>query len=130
MNKAEAIARKKTAPSVGIRYEETAALFTTQVVVNSIEETVLLECSSGYLQQPGGQGAVLPIQSRLAMSTTTARKLGTMLLDVADEMEGIEEDEIDDTPSDCSDWLNSASSLQSNLRKTLNRLPRIDEEGC
>ena len=151
MHSSETKPAARPQPAVGIRYDETAALFTSQVVVNSIEDTVLLECSSGFLRSEDQSTPVLPIQSRLAMSTTTARKLGNLLIEVADEMEQLDElppytDDFDDeivveedviemaVPTleggvdfDGENWLRSAARLHGRLREAIERLPRFDD---
>ena len=121
MKRTQSPSQRHAVPSVGFRYDETAALYTSQVVVNSVDETVLLECSSGFVRGDEGE-PILPIDSRLAMSTETARRLGNLLIDVADEMEG--EQAIDETSRF---WLRAAASLQTNMGRAMDRFPRCDD---
>ncbi len=124
MKRTRTPSHRRATPGVGVRYDETAALYTSQVVVNSHDETILLECSSGFVRGEEGE-PVLPIESRLAMSTGTARTLGNLLAEVADEMDGIQiEPAMDDITQS---WLRSAASLQSNLRAAVDRLPQIED---
>ena len=53
-------------PNVQILYEETGALFTNQVIVNSGRDQIVLDFSTGKL---------LPIQKRIALRPGNALKL-------------------------------------------------------
>lgn len=74
-----------TAPRV--RYEQATAMHASQVIVNTVEETMFLECSSGFVLDEESGSPVLPIHTRLAISPATARDLGELLISVADEIE-------------------------------------------
>lgn len=114
----------KPSAGIGVRYDETAALYTSQVVVNSLDDTVLLECSSGFVRSDTG-AAVLPIEQRLAMSTDTARRLGSLLLEVADDIEGVESEL--PSPQLGQAWLSQAAKLQTTMRQALDTLPQWDD---
>jgi hypothetical protein len=69
----------KPQQAVSLRYEHAAALQTAQFVVNLREDGLLLDCSSGPIFENGSTDPVLPIHTRLAMSTTCARRLVDLL---------------------------------------------------
>lgn len=62
-------------PKVRVRYEDTAASFASQFVVNASQEEVIINFSAGYISDPNSGENLLPIQSRVAMSPAGAVRL-------------------------------------------------------
>jgi hypothetical protein len=61
-------------PNVQILYEETGALFTNQVIVNSGRDQIVLDFSTGIISDHT-TGTLLPIQKRIALRPGNALKL-------------------------------------------------------
>jgi len=62
-----------------IKYEETNALYANQFLVNTTNEELFLELSSGSISDPNTGEAIVPIHSRIAMSYSGARRLAGIL---------------------------------------------------
>lgn len=59
-----------------IKYDESKAVYASQALVQTNIEEVILDFSSGILQDPSGSGAaVMPIHTRIAMSHAGAQRL-------------------------------------------------------
>ena len=59
-----------------IKYDESKALYASQALVQANVEEVIIDFSSGILQDPGSTGAaVMPIHTRIAMSHAGAQRL-------------------------------------------------------
>ncbi|CAN5758481.1 hypothetical protein BH11VER1_BH11VER1_25370 [soil metagenome] len=59
-----------------IKYDESKALYASQALVQANVEEVIIDFSSGILQDPSGGGAaVMPIHTRIAMSHAGAQRL-------------------------------------------------------
>lgn len=59
-----------------IKYDESKAVYASQALVQANVEEVIIDFSSGILQDPGGSGAaVMPIHTRIAMSHAGAQRL-------------------------------------------------------
>lgn len=126
MNSTETLPDRPTSPETGVefRYEETRSLFASQFVVNSLGETVLLDCSSGFLTDAESGDPYLPIHRRISMTAETARKLGKLLVEVADELE--EATLSDERATQCMETLLAAAGVQSGLNDALASLPRAE----
>ena len=69
-----------------VEYEVTQVLHISQCLLNTTADEVVFDFSSGVLPDPDTGQPVLPVQARLAMSRTNARRLHDLLgktLDVA-----------------------------------------------
>lgn len=64
---------------IKIRYNETSSLFASQFLLNSSEEDVTVNFSSGPLTDPAGGESVLPIHTRISMSKAGAKRLYDIL---------------------------------------------------
>ncbi|MDF1754865.1 MAG: hypothetical protein P1U89_18910 [Verrucomicrobiales bacterium] len=62
-------------PNVQILYETTSAIFSNQVIVNSGQDQIILDFSTGIISDHSTGRHVLPIQSRIAMTPGNAVKL-------------------------------------------------------
>lgn len=62
-------------PNVQILYEETSALFSNQVIVNSGRDQIILDFSTGIISDHATGRHVLPIQKRIAMTPANAVRL-------------------------------------------------------
>jgi hypothetical protein len=62
-------------PNVQILYEETAALFSNHVIVNSGRDQIILDFSTGIISDHATGRHVLPIQKRIAMTPANAVRL-------------------------------------------------------
>lgn len=59
-----------------IKYDESKASYASQALVQANTEEVIIDFSSGILQDPsGGNGAVMPIHTRIAMTHVGAQRL-------------------------------------------------------
>ncbi len=59
-----------------VKYDESKASYASQALVQATAEEVIIDFSSGILQDPSGQGgAVMPIHTRIAMSHAGAQRL-------------------------------------------------------
>ncbi len=59
-----------------IKYDESKAIYASQALVQANVEEVIIDFSSGILQDPSGSGAaVMPIHTRIAMSHAGAQRL-------------------------------------------------------
>jgi GTPase SAR1 family protein len=59
-----------------IKYDESKATYASQALVQANAEEVIIDFSSGILQDPSGEGsAVMPIHSRIAMTHAGAQRL-------------------------------------------------------
>jgi len=68
-----------TQQKIKISYKETSALFASQFIVNTSGEELIVGFSSGPLTDPSGEGTLLPIHTRLAMTREGARRLHALL---------------------------------------------------
>ena len=73
--RADAVVRRVDESTVRVRYETTECSYASQFVVNAGKEEVVVNFSPGYIQDPSGEGAVLPIHSRIALSPAGASRL-------------------------------------------------------
>lgn len=64
---------------IKVRYNETSSLFASQFLLNSSEEDVTVNFSSGPLSDPGSGESVLPIHSRISMTREGAKRLHAIL---------------------------------------------------
>lgn len=59
-----------------IKYDESKAIYASQALVQANAEEVILDFSSGILQDPSGTSdAVMPIHTRIAMSHAGIQRL-------------------------------------------------------
>ena len=59
-----------------VRYDESKASYASPALVQATAEEVIIDFSSGILQDPSGNsGAVMPIHTRIAMSPAAAQRL-------------------------------------------------------
>lgn len=70
---------KSTQQQVKVRYAETSALYASQFILNTSEEDLTLNFSSGPLVDPASGETILPVHTRIAMSKEGARRLHAIL---------------------------------------------------
>jgi len=69
-------------PNVRILYEQTSAVFSNQVIVNSGRDQIILDFSTGIISDQANNTHVLPIQTRIAMTPSSAANLVNTLAGV------------------------------------------------
>ncbi len=62
-----------------IRYEQTTALYASQFVISATGEEVIINFSSGNMPDPTTGNTYLPVHTRIALSSTGARKLANLI---------------------------------------------------
>jgi len=92
-----------------VKYEQTTAQYANQFLVNTTNEEVFLDLSSGAVTDPSSGEAIIPIHSRIAMSYAGARRLSQIL---AQAVQRKEQAKPTNPPSD--------------KTKTTARLPKVD----
>ena len=70
---------EKNSEQVVVRYNETTSLFASQFILNTSSDDVTISFSSGPLADPSGNGTILPVHSRIAMTRDGARRLHEIL---------------------------------------------------
>jgi len=65
---------------VKVRYETSDVAFVSQFLVNRSAEEIIVNCSPGYLPDPQGDGSLMPINQRIALTLPGARRLAETLL--------------------------------------------------
>lgn len=70
---------KQTTQQVKVRYTETSALFASQFMINTTNEDLTLNFSSGPITDPASGETLLPIHTRIAMTPGAARRLHQVL---------------------------------------------------
>ena len=70
---------QKDKQQVKVRYAETSALFASQFIINTTNEDVTINFSSGPLVDPAGRETILPVHTRIAMTQQAAKRLHTVL---------------------------------------------------
>ncbi len=68
-----------TETKVRMRFDATTAAFASEFVVNATADHLLVNLSSGYINDPVSGQTVLPIHDRIALSPTGARRLVALL---------------------------------------------------
>jgi len=72
--------KKNDTRQLRVKYDESKAAYASQALVQATAEDVIIDFSSGILQDPSGQGgAVMPIHTRIAMSHAGAQRLFSAL---------------------------------------------------
>lgn len=64
---------------IKVRYTETSALYASQFILNSSEEDITINFSSGPMTDPAGGETVLPVHTRIAMGKEGAKRLHAVL---------------------------------------------------
>ena len=74
--------KKQQTQQVKVRYNETTAQFASQFIVNTTNEEIIINFSSGPLNDPNSGETLLPIHTRLAMTKAGAHRLHAVLSSV------------------------------------------------
>ena len=77
---------KTKSSQVKIRYDVTSSLFASQFIVNTSAEDLTINFSSGPMTNPTGGETILPVHTRIAMSTDGAKRLHAILGQVLAEV--------------------------------------------
>ena len=64
---------------VKVRYNETSALYASQFIVNTSNEDLTINFSSGPITDPATGESVLPVHTRIAMTLSAAQRLHAVL---------------------------------------------------
>jgi hypothetical protein len=67
---------------VALRYDQTAAQYASQFLINVGSEELILNFSSGYVTDPGTGAHTLPVHTRIALTPSGAARLAGMLQEV------------------------------------------------
>ena len=62
-----------------VRYEDMAARYASQVILNTTQEEFLLDFSSGVVPDPESGDPCVPVHTRIAMSMSGAKRLHSLL---------------------------------------------------
>jgi hypothetical protein len=73
---------------IKVRYNETSALYASQFILNTSDEDITINFSSGPMSDPAGNETVLPVHTRIAMSKQGAVRLYKILAQVLSEQKG------------------------------------------
>ncbi len=69
----------KSNEQVTVRYTETSSLFASQFILNTSPDDITISFSSGPLADPSGNGSILPVHTRIAMTRDGAKRLHEIL---------------------------------------------------
>ncbi len=64
---------------IKVRYNETSALFASQFILNTSDEDITINFSSGPMNDPAGNETILPVHTRIAMTREGALRLRSIL---------------------------------------------------
>ncbi|HFQ88861.1 MAG TPA: hypothetical protein ENK27_02195 [Desulfobulbus sp.] len=64
---------------IKVRYSETSATFASQFIVNINGDELILNCSPGPLADPSSGESILPVDCRIGMTMSAARRLHDVL---------------------------------------------------
>lgn len=64
---------------IRVRYDETTAQYASQFLVTMGEDEIILNFSSGMMPDPRSGEAYLPVHTRIALTSSSARKLAALL---------------------------------------------------
>jgi hypothetical protein len=64
---------------VKVRYNETSALFASQFIINTTNEDLTINFSSGAITDPASGESVMPVHTRMAMTLSGAQRLHAVL---------------------------------------------------
>jgi len=76
---------KKKQQQIKVRYNETSALYASQFILNTSDEDITINFSSGPMSDPAGNETILPVHTRIAMSKQGAVRLYKILAQVLSE---------------------------------------------
>jgi len=76
---------KKKEQQIKVRYNETSALYASQFILNTSDEDITINFSSGPMSDPAGNETILPVHTRIAMSKQGAVRLYKILAQVLSE---------------------------------------------
>ncbi len=77
---------------IKVRYTETSSLYASQFIINSSDEDITVNFSSGPLADPGSGETILPIHTRISLTRAGARRLAGVLNRVLSEQESQKKD--------------------------------------
>lgn len=76
MNEKKPTKENNESRQLRVKYDESKASYASQALVQATAEEVIIDFSSGIIQDPAGQGgAVMPIHTRIALSIPAAHRL-------------------------------------------------------
>jgi hypothetical protein len=76
---------KEKQQQIKVRYNETSALYASQFILNTSDEDITINFSSGPMTDPTGNETILPVHTRIAMSKQGAVRLYKILGQVLSE---------------------------------------------
>jgi hypothetical protein len=71
---------------IQVKYEDLTARYASQVLVNTGQEEVFLDFSSGMLPDPSG-GSVMPVHTRIVMTAGGVRRFHQVLSQLVSKLE-------------------------------------------
>jgi hypothetical protein len=77
----------QTRQQIKVRYTETSSLYASQFILNSSDEDITINFSSGPLADPGSGETILPIHTRISLTRDGARRLMGVLGRVLSEQD-------------------------------------------
>jgi len=80
--------KKDNQQQIKVRYNETSALYASQFIINTSDEDITINFSSGPISDPAGNDTILPVHTRIAMSKQGAARLHKILGQVLSEQRG------------------------------------------
>jgi len=73
------ISENKYSQQLKLRYEQSSALYASQFVITANGDEVIVNFSSGSLPDSASGDSILPIHTRIALSTKGAQKLANLI---------------------------------------------------
>jgi len=65
----------KTTQQIKVRYTDTSALYASQFILNSSDEDITINFSSGPMVDPSSGETMLPVHTRIALTKSAAQRL-------------------------------------------------------
>jgi len=73
------LSENKYSQQLKLRYEQSSALYASQFVITANGDEVIVNFSSGSLPDSASGDSILPIHTRIALSTKGAQKLANLI---------------------------------------------------
>ena len=70
---------------VSVKYEQLSAQFSNHVILNTTQEEVFLDFSTGAISDPATRESIIAVHTRMAMTHAGARRLAKLILQTLGE---------------------------------------------